>query len=294
MVALRKSYIVDFYTPVILGDNTRNVSVSAALIEAADTGDIKEHTNGQYVFQLKNVIRNENIIHGVFVKFRENDLPHIGNRTSLEEKDIELLEGEGLIEKNYFLFDLLHGFITFQVNSSACNIQQVGQLFTAILGETVTFNSILTLDAAERLLNDDIQPTKLKLSVAAPQNPQLYDANNFSNHVMSLLNSSEGASISVTISANAQGGSGLRRALSDTVKAGLLSFSRSDDINMRVGKVWYDEGSNPIDLVADRIRGYTSEVEMEGRYPAETDLLAAMNHVRTELLPQIRDVLGGN
>lgn len=292
MPTLRKSYIVDFYSPAILGDNERNVSVSDLLVQSADTAAIREHNNGQYVFQIKNVVRNENVIHGVFVKFRENDLPHIGNRTSLEEKDIELLEGEGLIEKNYFLYDLQLDVITFQVNSAACNIYQVAQLFTALLGETVSFNPILTLDAAERLLSNDIRPTKLQLSVAAPRNPQLYNSNDFSSNVMQLMTSTEGASISLTISANAQGG-GLRQVLSDTVKTGMLAFSHSDDVTVRVGKVWYEEGADPIDLVADRIRGKTSPIEMQGRYPLERDILTSLNNVRMEHRQQIRQVLTG-
>lgn len=292
MATLTKSYIVDFYSPAILGDNDRDVSVSGLLIECAKTSLIREHKLGQYVFQIKNVVRNENILHGVFVKFRENDLPHIGSRTSLQEKNIMLMEGEGLIEKNYFIYDLRLNVITFQVNSSACNIHQVAQLFTALLGETVIFNPILTLDAAERLLNNDLRAKKLALSVAAPKNPQLYNSNDFSNNVMRLLTSTEGVSLSLTISANNQG-RGLGQVLADTVKAGMLAFTNTDDIKVRVGKVWFEDGSDPIDLVADRIRGKTCAIAMYGRYPLEKDILTSLDKVREEHEIHIRKVLIG-
>ena len=90
----------------------------------------------------------------------------------------------------------------------------------------------------------------MQLSFAKPANGALMDPDDFSGPMMALLNSVDGYSCNVTISANPPGRTRARAALHDMVRSGLTAFT-SNEANTSLAKIWFDGESEPIDLIAD-------------------------------------------
>ena len=179
-----KRYTVQFfqsYTKSLSDDGHK--TVGELLSELALKDKIQELKLGNTVFQLRELLEVGETFKGVFAKFRAGDLPHIGSRDSLHERPIDMEESEGLIEKNYFLYDKRYQLLTFQVNGNGCNINQVGNLFTSIAGAAVTFNPVLRPDAIERIINGGLNPVKYQISLARPSNPDLLPDDDFSGSI---------------------------------------------------------------------------------------------------------------
>lgn len=60
---------------------------------------------------------------------------------------------------------------------------------------------------------------------------------------------------------------------------------------MRVSRLWFDEASDPIDLIEDRIKGTTRPVELNGRYPEPESIFSALDQVWKKYEDDIRQVL---
>jgi len=242
------------------------------------------------VYQVRDLIKpvGGSTYKGYFAKFRKNDLPHIANQNRREESELDLGEAQGLIEKNYFLFDSRYQLLVFQVNSSGLSINAISELITEISKQTLIFNPVLTKDAAERVINNQHKTKKYELGFTVPQNPDLYPADTWSSSLFSLLNGQGGASCTITVNANPQGRKDGR--LIDGVKSWLTKFTDSD-IPVRLSKIWFEDGTDPIDLVADRIKGHTQPIEMNGRYPSPDDLYSELARCKSEREEEIGLVL---
>ncbi|WP_299197969.1 DUF6731 family protein [uncultured Amphritea sp.] len=291
-----KKYAVSFYTAHVTDGTDSPPALSALLRQAADQELPIEHRASGQVLQLREIeVFEGGRMKGVLAKFRDNDLPNIGDRSSQDERPIDLEDSEGLIEKNYFLYDPGLEMMTFQINGSGLNINQAAGLLGAVLSRDriigVGLSPVLRPDAVDRIINGDMRARKFEISFARPTASELYDAHrDFTGPLMSLLNAYNGVSCSVSISANPPGRSSIRNYLSDVVKGGMANIVGST-VPVNISKIWFDDDSDPIDLIEDRIKGYTSPVRLEGRYPVPQSIYNALERVREQYLDDIRLVL---
>lgn len=81
-----------------------------------------------------------------FEKHRIDDFPSIGNLNNNIERDIELEEGESLIEKNYFYIDDKLGYIVYQEKNEGFRASTLSGYFRQLLGKNKqsTYLSIIT------------------------------------------------------------------------------------------------------------------------------------------------------
>ncbi|WP_292950182.1 MULTISPECIES: DUF6731 family protein [unclassified Neptuniibacter] len=291
-----KKYSVSFYTAHV-SDGTDSPSKLSSLLHEINPEDLPlEHrVNGQ-VFQLRELnIFQGGRMRGVLAKFRDDDLPNIGDRSSIEERPIDLDDSEGLIEKNHFLYDPGLEMLTFQVNGNGLNINKAGELLGTVLSKDrvigVGLSPVLRPDAVERILNGNMKPRKFEISFTRPTATEAYEGHDqFSGPLMSLLNSVDGVSCSITVSANPPGRHSIRNYLNDVVKGGMTTLVGST-VPVNMSKVWFDEDSDPIDLIEDRIKGSTDPVQQEGRYPVPESIFNALEKVREKNIEDIRLVL---
>jgi hypothetical protein len=101
----------------------RQLSVTASDILARIAGDpdilrIPEDETTKNLIKELTSFAGGRSFQGVFGRLRMSDLPRIGDNHGAEE-DIALDEDQGLIEKNYFLFDRRRQLLTWQINRSA-------------------------------------------------------------------------------------------------------------------------------------------------------------------------------
>ncbi|MCY0966138.1 DUF6731 family protein [Parathalassolituus penaei] len=299
-----KVYNVSFYT-VFLVDGTDNPpklsQVFDGIVSGGDLPCEVYNQVEQMTYQLRDVMRMvDGRFRGVFAKFRSNDLPKIGSRFNNGqdgERPIDLRDDEGLLEKNYFLYDPRMELLIFQVNGQGTKINKTAEILTGICSDktgtivNVFLSPVLRPDAIRRILDENIKPTKLKVSFARPTNPDIYksDMPSFSNGLLDLLSSSDGANLTLTISANGRGRSSFRNFLSDSVKLGLVHLS--DTIPVATSQLWFDESADPIDLVEDRIKGITDPVEQDGKYPKIDSIFSALDAVYRRYADEIKQVL---
>lgn len=110
-----------------------------------------------------------------FEKHRIDDFPSIGNLNNNIERDIELEEGESLIEKNYFYIDDKLGYIVYQEKNEGFRASTLSGYFRQLLGEKtnkVHIYQLLQTSAYERLLKYGYIKS-MELSLATPSDNML-------------------------------------------------------------------------------------------------------------------------
>lgn len=290
-----KRFNVGFYTGDCIEEggeyqNTANLFSSLHQQMQQDENYFPSLDKGNDVYQIRDLIRpnNGNTYKGYFAKFRKNDLPHIAEEFRRVEQDIVLDDTQGLIEKNYFLFDSRYKLLVIQVNSNGLTVKAIGELLTELINKTVVLNPVLTQDAAQRIINNQHQPKKYELGFSVPQNPDLFPADAWSSGLLNMLTQQGGQSCNIMVNANAIGQRNGR--LTDHLKNWITEFSDTD-ITVRLAKIWFEDNSDPIDLIADRIKAKTSPIVMHGRYPDANELYLELARIKREREEEIRQVL---
>ncbi|MBR9882978.1 MAG: hypothetical protein GYB21_04675 [Oceanospirillales bacterium] len=231
-----KTYQVSFYTTNVLDGTEQPPTLGEAFSQLVE-GDLPYefvHPVDGLVYQLRELEQMPGgRYRGVVAKFRYSDIPNIGDRSTTEERPIDLEDQEGLIEKNFFLFDPALNLMTYQINGNGCNINRVAEIFDALATgkfghlANVNLSPVLRPDAIERILNGDMQVRKLEVGFSKPTNAATWASQEqFSGELLHLLNALGGASMNITVSANPAGRSAVRSFLSDFVKTGVAHFAQ--------------------------------------------------------------------
>lgn len=123
---------------------------------------------------------------GQFRKFRTTDLPEI-ERTGKSEEELELAEGEGLIERNFFIYYRRHDILGWHVNGHASTPKQLANFVSQAIGSKVVAAPIPVAGAFDRLLKGGVEVKRITATVARPTNADLVADDNFSDEAMALL-----------------------------------------------------------------------------------------------------------
>lgn len=224
----------------------------------------------------------ENEFGGAFSKLRKDNLPKIGNEHGIE-KDIELLEGDGLIEKNYFLYDANRNLIIWQQNRNASHIVRFQDYLCDQMPNSTKIVPVVEKDAMQRIMQGDVSLAAFDVSFALPTNPDMIPVDANTQKIYELMTGLNVDSIRIHASANAPG-RGADKTIKATAKKMLQAIKAMP--GTRIVRAKTRGTDEHIDLIAERL---TTEitVKMDGHYPNTDSMFAglskAMDNVSEDL-----------
>lgn len=283
-----KNYSLDFFSGFVARGSS--VCIFEEFEKLASCDKMPVLTLGRFYYQLRDLSCNIDTITGVLAKFRTTDIPYAGGLDGTE-RELELGEKEGLIEKNYFMVKKDCCIVVFQRNGHAARIGRLSEYLTSVCGETVTFNPVLQPDSMERMLNDDLKPVSIELSFATPTNPDFYPANDWGRTLGDIADIASGSRLKINISADRRATNENEHTLASGTKQFLKSFV--DKGIARVAKAKLTDGfcDYPIDLIADRLSDEVS-VKVRGHYPISDDMFSSLKNAYQRRKGDIDEIFG--
>lgn len=285
-----KKFKVRFYTGQVGADGLqgRVSEVFAQMVRDNSCPVIKMAGGLSYEMRDLEAFGHGAAYRGVFAKFRSDDLPHVGAPGG-EERNLEIAEHEGLLEKNYFLYYRKHELLVYQENANGSLVGRLSEYLSYHINLTTLFRPVLQPDATKRLLRGDVKPLSLELSFARPTNAEWYPPDQFGRELLELMNSAAGASVHIRLTGAGRGA--FRQPLTQRVKraaANLLS-----GVDMKVARLQVDEDGvqHPIDLIADRLFSQVV-VDMAGRYPVPASMYSNLLEAKNEHDSALEDIFG--
>jgi len=271
-----RQYKVDFYVVTI--DQNRDNAVLTDLLAAEKdhTEALTLNTGDEEHFQIRSIIPiNKGAAYkAVFGRCRFGETPIQGN-TDGSEEDVELKPGNGLVEKNYFLFFPQQNLLVYQRNQSGSHYSKFQRYLGRVIEkDAVTFEPILTSDSYARLLAPGIHAKRVDISFLQPKDPNLYQQE-WTQDAIKLIKSIGGVTARITIGVGRTRTTLLGKSKDAAVmlaKAGLA----------KVARVKVEDQSEPIDLIADRVVE-TVQVQLgdNGR-PLPEFVYAALGEAKTK------------
>jgi hypothetical protein len=284
-----KEYTVKFYAGAI-GPDGQHASIAAALLALNSLPQpfvIGEGENTYFVKDLE--VWNQNrSFRGVFAKVRMTGLPHIGDTGGIEQ-ELNLEPTEGLLEKNHFIFTSRRHLLSYQENFFGPTSSMLGKYLTKFVGAAVDFGPVIKADALQRLMNGGTEMKKLELTLARPTNPAMFPANDFSQSILDLMQSTDSMSIQLNLSANGPGQRG--NTLTPELKNIVRTLINRNAVRSARATVLEEGQTVPLDLIADRI-AVRKDIEMDGRYPVPTSIYAALEEARQEVSSELDEYFG--
>lgn len=245
---------------------------------------------GSYLREFSRLAHHGASVRGSFRKFRAGDLPEKGKIGGRSEP-IELEDGEGLIERNYFSAYRQQNLFLWHTNGHANAPSHFEKALAKLLGTPVSLNPLIEKDALGRLMRGEAQLRSLEVSIPRPKDPLYYPDSDFGKHVMEALAGADGDRIRIEITTDARR-RGAKAKLKGKIKAALKELV-SDEVASTARAVVVDEdGQHPIDLIADRLLAHT-EIEHDGRYPPSEEMFRAFDRAKADHQEAINDCLGG-
>ncbi len=227
---------------------------------------------------------------GVMRKFRMSDLPNVGAPGGLETQ-LELAEGQGLVEKNYFRFFNRHNILGWQANSHANSATMLARLLSRLWSAKVQALPLIVGDAVGRLLKGKGSIKRLSVTVPRPTADDFTPSQDFNAKIFELLKASGGTTLHLSISASADDPK-QKWLVNRVVRNAMAELATSADPSLaRLDIDEEEEGFMPVDLLADRIVSY-QDVEIHDNLLSKADLVRAINAGRRERLGDIKAYFG--
>lgn len=250
---------------------------------------------GRYIYEIREfqTFGNGASYRGALAALRHDDLPHAA-RPQGAERELQLAEDEGLLEKTYFLYYRNQELLVIQRNKRVGGVGRLARYLSEIANETVSFDPILLPEPLKRLLNGDAQTRVLELTVARPRNPDLVPKGAWASQIMAVLSGSGGLRINLTIRGNARSQKDDERFLrKKQVLRAIEELTHVAEVKKAKMLIEEDGDEHPIDLITDRIASEI-EVEVNGRYPNADGIFRGLQQAREEKRAFLNEVLGEN
>ncbi len=268
-------------------------SMFKEILERGGTWPVKIMTS---TFEIRDLFETSEGFTGVFAKVRTDDLPHAGSAGGAE-RELDLVDGEGLLEKLHFFFAKTYQILAVQQNPSVGGSGRLGSYLTQAFKETISFNPILQKDAARRLLLGDVKVKSYDVSIARPSSMVLDEIERldegWNKSMMEIMNSTGAYTLKMVVK-----GDGHSRTDKRFLGAGLLrSFANLSELThvKRARVVVQGAGENDqpgeVDLIQDRIQDEV-KVEKRGRYPNSEGMWNELQRVWGANRQEIIEVLG--
>ncbi|MGC3875011.1 DUF6731 family protein [Halomonas sp. GXIMD04776] len=284
-----KTFNLDFFSGESHSDDP-DFCIFSVFEEVSRLENAPHYKLGAFDYQLRDLVQAGNTIKGVLAKFRTSDLPHAGSLDG-HERELDLEEREGLIEKNHFIVKRDKNVVVFQRNGHAGRVERLSEYLTNFSGETIVFNPVLQRDSIERMLNDDLKPVSVELSYAPPTNPDFFPEDEWGRNLAVLADLANGSRVRVALSADRRSADEEKHTLRGRIKESAAALARSRRASVARVKVTDGNVDYPIDLIADRIFE-PKQIEMRGRYPVPDTMFAALQEAYDERREDINEIFG--
>lgn len=227
---------------------------------------------------------------GQFRKFRTADLPEVGEAGGAAE-ELDLEEGQGLVERNFFVYYPDRRLIGWHTNGHASSPRQFARFLSEVLGTKVSVDPILQPDAVRRLMSGGIDATEILFTVARPRNPDHYPNDDFSRSAVNLMGAVDADSMHLKLRVDA------RRAdtagkLGARAKRLLRDVYQAMDVTTARAKVIEDGIEYPVDLIADRVVSQQTVEGLNTRYPSARAMFELIDTARGECEEAINEYFG--
>lgn len=188
-----------------MGADGKSGLVSKELLKMTKAGScpVIDINGDHYQIKLLKEFNGGESFSGEFAKIRMDDISDIGSITNLYEKPIPLANDEGLLDRNHFLFYKKNELLVFQTNKNAGSAVSLGEYFTTAINHTTVFHPVLKKDALSRMMNNQMTPKSIEISVARPTNPDLYPSDDFSQHLFKAMKDIGGTNAHIKIGVGA-------------------------------------------------------------------------------------------
>lgn len=227
---------------------------------------------------------------GVFAKFRDSDIPHAGSPAG-SERELELSDDEGLIEKNYFNYFSENDLLVFQRNGHGSTSNRFSEYFSDLANDTVVFDPVLQAEPTRRLLRGAVHPKSIEVSFSRPTNPDMFPSDDWNRSILDALTAAGGIRMHLRISSDGRSSTAADRMLATRIKRGIAALVDSGCASVAKVQVEEDGRIHPIDLIADRLLS-VQNVAIKGRYPIPDSMYAALRNARSEHRNELKEIFG--
>lgn len=290
MPADQKDITIGFFVANKAQDAEIDLKAFLEQYAATPNGTGPVHPDGRFSYELRDLSVKGGVVQGVFAKFRTDQIPHIGEAGG-SEREIEIAENEGLLEKNHFIYRPLDRLLVFEQNGHGSRPARLGRYVTEQAGEVLTFDPVLQTDAVERLMRGEAEMRSMRVSFARPTNPDLFPEDQWARNLMEQMAVAGGSSVALSITSDSRSDDEEKSKLSARMKESVKALMRSGYARTVRVKVEEDGIEHPIDLMADRITSVQS-VTMAGKYPIKGSIYAALSSAFEEQRDAIYGVIG--
>ena len=249
-----KNYTIDFYLVECCG-NENKINLSK-VFDDIQNKEIKCHTNYKsYQRDIFDVNNSKALYTGQCRKLRDTDLPEVGEIGGVSSP-IQLSQGQGVLERNCFLYDEHNRVLSWQNNIHCSTPKVFSEVLSVLSGYKINLYPILKLDTYQSLINKkEIKVKDLEIAVAKPTNPNFYDGNEpISNELLKMMDITGSDKLDLKLSTD------IRRSDSSGFlsRFSLSSISALLHLGPRKAKITViDEEKDieyPVDLISDRLR----------------------------------------
>ena len=254
-------------------------------------GDLKESlAKRDHSFYVTRVAQYKNVF--CLNKQRTTNIPKIGNLTDRTDKKLELGHNEGLVEKAYFAFDKSSGKLVFQCNGNVCNTSAFPNIISALFRQ----GEVLALVSLDRELMDNDLIASVNIAVAFPDGPEAISGGEIEDleFIEGIKRIGASANIApsqwLTLSISA----GHVKSREEFIKPGIIKkIMESPYLGVKKAEVVVkneklnkdDEGIDPGFLLLNLMgtsKTHHIDVEMDDRYPSESDIAAKLQRCLTD------------
>ncbi len=285
-----KNYTFDFYALTHDREDLFAVPVAEALQQIMDKARPAEHLSygcTREIFNLTHRITS-NSFTGQIRKIRKADLPEVG-QPGHDSKKLELDEGEGVVEKNFFVYYCENSLLVMHRNENGNTGSHLAQLLSSSLGTPYFATPIIRPEEAELILNNRLTIKRFSVKIPRPTNPDLYPQDSISAKTIEILNKSGADSLDLTFTVDSKvdSSSGRLTAALQTAIGSLLSLGATK------AKLDTDENGriHPIDLIANRVT-CTRSTRTNAHFPTSETMYKLADEARAEKKGEIDGYFG--
>jgi hypothetical protein len=236
--------------------------------------NLQSHAIDGHEFQIRDLhkIGQSQVWLGVFGRLRD-DAPNVVNAQG-QESVIPLAPTDRLLEKCHFLYMANHDILVWQVNNDVAYISKFTAYLGLLLNSAVFVNTIVGTNALQRVIAGTVKSIECK--VATPRIP-LTATPSYSQPMFDLMNSVQGSTIKVNISAG-------RGSLAGNVRR-LINWAMVNP-ETKTLRAKIEGEQEPIDLLVDRVSD-SIRVQLYGHYPNPSDVFAGLDQAFTDNRPEL-------
>lgn len=245
---------------------------------------------GENRFQLRNICcLSEKEIGGTLTRLRE-DVPPIGSAEQNIERDIQLKENEGFLEKSHFIISKesrVKELISFQYAIEAGTVNTLGKILQKLIthADEVKILEIIRRDAMQRVMKGEVR--YVEYTIAKPRTNDYIAEDDFTKMALDLMSDSNATKFDGKISINSR-----KRGLSQWIKDKISTLIKQPETTKKL-KVKLNEIEMPIDILGDQLKNKISvEVQKKkNRRPETSSMLQAILSSKEKMSDQINEAI---